>query len=36
MKMKESVLAMMGSWQEEETEAMKSRLLELREKWEAR
>jgi len=30
---KEEVLAMQGSWQQEETEQTRSRLAELREKW---
>jgi hypothetical protein len=33
MEIKEKVLAMKGSWQKEETEQMRSKLLELREKW---
>jgi metal-responsive CopG/Arc/MetJ family transcriptional regulator len=31
--MKEEVLAMKGTWETEETEQTKSRLLELRERW---
>ena len=33
MEIKEKVLAMRGSWRKEETEQTKSKLLELREKW---
>jgi hypothetical protein len=33
LEIKEKVLAMEGSWRQEETEETRSRLLELRERW---
>jgi hypothetical protein len=33
LEIKEKVLAMRGSWQQEEAEQTRSRLLELRERW---